>query len=123
MATPIVQPIKMYVDNIEVADATSGSYEINPGITPQVTDQGIVFQQGTTQLTATINTVIPTAGMTARLFESTLAKNDVSMMLLMDSKIHTFTGKLTAASANWDWSNGAANGTFSFIGSTPKIQG
>jgi hypothetical protein len=113
----------MLVDSVKVADATGGSYEINPGISPIVTDGGLVMQVGTTQVTASINTVIPRAGMRNRLYEATLSKRDVQVQILMDSKVHTFTGKLTSASANWDWAGGTAAGAFQFIGSESKLTG
>jgi len=123
MATPIVTPLPLYVDSVKIGEATGGSYEITANVNQVITDAGAAFQVGRSTCTASINTILPRAGLAKDLYAVCLGKRDLRIRIKLGDKFHDFVGKLTTASANWTVASGEASGAFNFVGAEPTVLG
>lgn len=123
MATPIVTPLPMLVDGVRIADATEGSYDIDPGVSDGVCDQGQYFKFSITRCRASISKIQPRAEVDDGLLESLLAKKSVTIQIKTGSKSQSFVGKLTGGGWKWSFENASASVDFQFVGSEPTVAG
>ena len=121
---PIVRPISIKVNGQKVAEATGGSFKVVTGTERIPTDDAApTFTLGRIMSDVTWKTVVPSAGMRARVMELILNQLPVTIAFNMDSKSYAIDGKITAGGVDWDHATGKLEGDWTFMGGPPIVSG
>jgi hypothetical protein len=116
----VVTSISLFIDKVKVGESTGGTIKFNNGVSRTIVTDGIALMVGQTVSDLSFKTVIPRAGMKARIFEAVFSKKDVTAQFVMDSKSYAITGKMSDGSADWD-SNGKLEGSFDLVAGEPTV--
>jgi len=118
---PIVAPISLYVDRVKVGECTGGSFKVDNGVERIPTSDSIAFTLGKTVSEVSWKTVVPRAGMRARIMEAVISKKDVKIQFVADSKAYDIDGKIKSGSMDWEVASGNLNGDWQFLGGEPSV--
>ena len=106
-----------YIGSRKVAEFNAVAYDMESGDELQFGSEGILgVSDGIVTLKLEGDAVIPVPGTNIDFTSIFLGKRYVSVMIRVNGRRHTWTGRLTAMNFNSSSRNGEAKGKFTFLG-------
>ena len=120
-SVPISRPITLRVDRVKVGEATGGSFKVNTGTERVVTFDAIAYPTSFTLCDISWTTVIPQAGMRAKLMDAVLSRKDVTVQFVMEGSAYSITGRIASCSVDWESASGKLEGDWAMLGGEPIV--
>lgn len=116
MALKKVKFASVYYENTKIAEMQSNTYDFDTGDSQEPTDEGMQFCDGITTAKLTCETLIPTSGLAAPIFDDAINKRTVTMRVgLVSGKIHSMDARLKSGSVKSEVQSGKQTGGFEWM--------
>jgi hypothetical protein len=124
MAKVVIRNAPIYFKGKKIAEVETGSYEISSGDEPQFGTDGLLgHSSGAITTKITLNVIVPVAGISVTMTGALLAKEQVTMGILVDAKLHQIDMNPMSANFQTDSKAGKVTGAFEFNGGAPVAVG
>jgi hypothetical protein len=122
MPNPIERAVPIYVNDQKVGEATSGSFDIDPGVALHIAQDMTAISRGVVTCKMKMNTLIPVLGLKQNFFLTVLNQQDCDVQLYIGGQFFTYAGIISGAAVKWDVAKGTCDGDWDFIGTAPAPQ-
>ena len=124
MAKYVIRQAPIYFKGKKIAEIETADYEINGNDEPAFGSDGLLgFTSGAMTTRITCNVIVPVAGLTSTLTAALLAKEQVTIGVLVDAKLHQIDMQPMTARFQSDSKAGSLKGSFEFQGGAPEATG
>lgn len=121
MANPIIRPFPIYVNGDKVAEATKGSWDIQGNVSLAIAADSVGVQRGRPTVKCSFDEIVPVKGRRVQAMKLCAGQVDVSIEIFAEGGMIKSDGVFDGSNLQWDYANGQATGTSTFIGGSPEF--